>query len=419
MSQTPLNLVIIGNGHYATGITNISGKRTTDKDLGVLLPAALALREAGLVGDISIAGRDGSKFDQLAPRLRQIQDICGWNTKVSTYPKTRKEVPDAYRDALHEIAKPAAALIAVPDHQHVPVMQTCIEHGVPFLIVKPAVTSLASLYELLDRLKQQPLPAWVDYHKVYDLANLVLRQDLQAGRYGPVQHILSKMTQRRDMLDIYGRWFTSDAPPNINHYLGSHYIHMTAYLTGAEPLDVRATAQYGWAQQQLERDIADLIQTQVRWRSPDGSAFTSYHIAGWADPRETAGMTYQQLHLICERGHIDSDQRDRGFQTVLSGQGTAIRNPYFFNLVPRPGGAVTMDDQYGYTSVKTFVEAVLHFYQTGTIPEIWDQQYPTLAESQRVTAILEAADLSLSQGSAVVKVTRDNERYRLSPASAT
>lgn len=411
MNTPRLNLVIIGNGHYATGITSISGKRTTDKDLGVLLPAAFALRAAGLVDQIALAGRNGSKFDQLAPRLAQIKQMTGWDTSVKTYPKTRTTYEEAYLDALHEMPKPMAALIAVPDHQHVPIMDRCIEFGVPFLIVKPAVTRLDALYGLLDRLKTQPIPAWVDYHKVYDLANLCLRDDLRQGRYGAVQHVLSKMTQRRDMLDIYARWFDSSEPPNINHYLGSHYIHMTGYLTGAEPLDVRATAQYGLAQQKLERDVADLIQTQVRWRNQDGTTFTSYHIAGWADPQETSAMTYQQIHLICERGHIDSDQRDRGMQSVLSNQGPAVRNPYFFNMVPRADGQVSLDDQYGYVSIKSFVQAVQQFVLSGKIPSEWDHQFPTLTESTRVTAILEAADHSLANGSSVVPIQRVGDRY--------
>ena len=42
--MTKPNVIIIGNGHYATGLTSISEKKVTDKDRGILLPSALFMQ---------------------------------------------------------------------------------------------------------------------------------------------------------------------------------------------------------------------------------------------------------------------------------------------------------------------------------------------------------------------------------------
>ena len=409
-----INVLIIGSGHYATGVTVLSNVRQTDKDRGVLLPAVLALQSAGLVGEIGIAARDGQKLQSVATRLTEWKSRFGWNDSIRLYPRGSEIDGRAYLTALAEMPRPCVALIAVPDFLHREVMENCIEAVVPFLVVKPAVTQLSDLYYLLDRLKQKPVLAMVDYHKVFDEANILIREEYRAGEYGKIQHAMSFMTQRRDMLQIFRRWLQGNAPPNVNHYLGSHYIHMVGYITGAEPVDVRATAQTGVAAKLLGReDVADVIETHVRWRDEQGTLFSSYHVSGWSDPHETESMTYQELHMVCENGHIDSDQRYRGFRKVISGSGYSAPNPYFFSLAKGPGGNVGLDGKYGYLSVKTFIENCRDVYNGATHLQGLDDVLPTLLESEKVTAVLEAADLSLATGCQVVKIVRRHGRYAL------
>ena len=280
------------------------------------------------------------------------------------------------------------------------------------MVVKPAVTNLNDLYYLLDKLDSSPVLAMVDYHKVYDDANVMLKAEYQSGVYGNLQHFSSLITQRRDMLEIFGRSFNAENPPNINHYLGSHYIHMVGFITDAEPIDVRAISQMGVADKMLATDgVADIIETQIRWRDKSANIFTSYHISGWNDPSESESMTYQEIHLLCENGHIDSDQRYRGFRKVISGEGYSVPNPYFFNLNKGPGGS-SIDTKYGFLSVKTFLETCLDVHAGKISLEELHGRLPTLRESESVTAILEAADRSLLNNSCVVKIERKDNKYR-------
>lgn len=404
----PLNLVIIGSGHYVTGETVLSGNKQTDKDFGVLFPSALYLRERGWVGRIALCGQDGGKFARIRDKVAPWHSELGFDVAFESYPAPGESDSKSYLRALDEMPKPCVALIAVPDELHVEVMTACVERDIPFLVVKPAVTRLDDFYGIRSRLKGKDLLAMVDYHKVYDEANLLIRDDLAQGSYGRVHHISSLMSQRRDMIEIYQRWLRKNPHSNINHYLGSHYIHLTGFLTGAVPIDVRATAQYGYIRKKFGLDVADTIQTQIRWRTPQDYVFSSYHIAGWTDPPQTESMTYQEMHLMTENGHVFSDQRFRGTRKVLAGAGMQAPNPYFFNFTKSLLGGWNLETKYGYQSVKNFVELAL------TDPRQREGLLlPTFAESEHVTAILEAADLSLQKDSAVVTLKRTGDRLVL------
>ena len=178
---------------------------------------------------------------------------------------------------------------------------------------------------------------------------------------------------------------------------------MVGFITGAKPLNVRAIGQCGVAKEEYKIDVHDLIETQVEWEAKDGSRFVSYHLAGWADPKETSTMTYQEIHLIGTEGHIESEQRFRGYETVLVGKGHEITNPYFFNLNKGIDGKLDLDSKYGFKSIKTFIKAALEV-SNGEKIEKFDKYLPTTTESQRVTAILEAADKSLANNSAVIQI---------------
>ena len=407
-----INVLIIGAGHYATGTTSLTGLKSTDKDLGVLLPSVLALKQEGLVGKVGLVATDGTKIAKVRRDWSARGEQFFPSVDFECYPAEGVINTEAYLDALKSMPRPCAALIAVPDHMHKTIMLACIDEGVHFLVVKPAVTNLRDLYEVLDVLGHKQVFGMVDYHKVFDEANILLRAEYQQGCYGKFQHVTSLMTQRRDMLDIYSHQLSSNSTTNINHYLGSHYIHMVGFITGAKILDVRATAQFGVAEKMLKRTgIADLVETQIRWQDKSGSVFTSYHISGWSDPSETESMTFQELHLICEKGHVDSDQRYRGFRKVISGEGYSALNPYFFNLAKDSLGRLGLYNKYGFVSVQTFLESCIGFIQgIVTLPEL-DERLPTLKESVSVTAALEAADLSLSNDSRVVVVRSDGDRY--------
>lgn len=398
-----INVLIIGNGHYATGLTPLEGQ--TDKDWGVILPSILELRRQGLVRQIAIAGKNGSKFVRLDKKIKMMSKKFGWDSHITFYPKNNKVDERAFIKALRDLPKPLAVIIAVPDFLHKPTILASIENGSHFLVVKPIVTKLSDLKEIIKAQKQQPVLGMVDYHKVYDEANLILKENYQNGVFGDLQHIFSKMTQRRDMLKIFGQWIGQHGH-NVNHYLGSHYIHLVSFITGAQPLTVRAMGQRGILQKS-GIDSYDLIETQIEWEAKNKTKFVSYHVSGWNDPSETASMTYQEIHLIGTKGHIESDQRFRGYESTLAEQGQQMINPYFFYLNRGIDGYLDLDSKYGFKSIKTFIKSAIEAENGRTLASL-ENGLPTVKDSLKVTAILEAADQSLNNKSRVIKIKRSN-----------
>lgn len=396
-----INVLIIGNGHYATGSTVLEGEKETDKDWGVVLPSMLELRRQGLVNKIYLAGRNGSKFSELRKKLELMRKKFGWDADIILFPQDNEVKDTAYIDAFRSLPKPAGVVIATPDHLHKEMMLESIRLKNHFMVVKPAVTKLADLEEVIKQQEKAGVLGLVDYHKVYDEANLILKENYEQGKYGDIQHIFTKMTQRRDMLKIFQGWIGEEN--NVNHYLNSHYIHLVGFITKAIPLNVRATCQFGIAQREHNINTPDLIETQIVWRAKNGTKFTSYHVAGWADPSETAAMTYQEIHIIGTKGHVESDQRHRGLETTLFQDGQGIINPYFFHLNKGIDGGPDLEGKYGFKSMKVFIKSALAI-ENGTGVNCFEGFLPTIKESRAVTAILEAADRSLQNNSSIVQI---------------
>jgi len=109
-----------------------------------------------------------------------------------------------------------------------------------------------------------------------------------------------------------------------------------------------------------------------------------------------------------ENGHVFSDQRFRGTRKVLVGTGSQVPNPYFFGLSQGLLGHWGLETKYGYQSVANFIDLAI----TGT-DEHRRFKLPTFEDSEYVTAILEAADMSLSRDSKVISITSHNGRLEL------
>ena len=77
-----------------------------------------------------------------------------------------------YRDTgemLREV-KPDAAVLAVPNHVHVPVGLQCLEHGVHILVEKPLAPSVAEGKQLVDAAAAKNLIVAVGHHRRFDPA---------------------------------------------------------------------------------------------------------------------------------------------------------------------------------------------------------------------------------------------------------
>lgn len=395
-----IDVVVLGSGHYVTGQTSLSPATATDKDRGIVLPSLLYLRSIGKVGKITIVGQSSEKLEKAARALRDDELIGDVDKSFISISSSSSESP--IEEALNVSNASTAVVIALPDHLHKDAILHCVKRRLPFLVLKPAVLSLADFYEVVRNIPFG-LTAMVDYHKVYDQANLLIRDKVESGDVGQVQFVSSVMSQRQVMLELYRRWLGSDKAPNVNHYLGSHYIHLTSKIIGAEPVQVRATQQFAKASKMLGSPVADRIETHVLWRRADGTEASSFHLAGWTDSIHSPYMTRQELEIFGSHGCIRSDQSHRGISIESDFRGSEVPNPYFFGPQKSASGIWDPSGLYGFESISAFVHRAID--GEGAIYDGWA---PTFQDSEMVTSILEGADLSLSQDSAAVSITRNS-----------
>lgn len=402
MSALRPNVLIIGAGHYVTGTIDGHDART-DKDTGVFLPSVLAMRDQGFVHGVWVVGRRGTA-------TRKAVDVCAARLGIDaesilTLPKGSINDETAYAEALRTLPKPLIALIATPDHTHREVIEACIDEAVPFLVVKPALRSLDDHYAVVRRMEEENAFGLVDFHKIYDDANALIRQHLSNQSLGDIYTVLAIHTQRRIMRSAYSRWRMVDRELNVLDYLGSHSVHMVNHWTAARPTGVRASE----SKADGPDAVGDMIRAIVSWKLPDGRPFESIHIAGWCDADESPSMSDQRFVVWGSQGRIESDQGRRGIEVSLTGVPTQSPNPHFFGTAPRPGLSNALDGKYGFESVKTFVQAAILHLEGKRSEGV--TALPTIGSMGPVTAVLEAAAKSRASGGRLVPIALHNEHY--------
>lgn len=391
MRTGPVDVVVLGAGHYVCGYSSALGEESTDKDFGVVLPSLIGLRGAGLVGKISIVGQSPEKATHISSRLSSLRFSSQFELDFQYF--VNDELWNGFHSAVSAGGK-LAAIIALPDHLHLDAIELCKANGIPFLIVKPALTNLSDYYQAIRDLPDH-FVARVDYHKVFDPANRLIVEKVKSGSIGKIAHVQSVMTQKSLMTRIYRRWLDRPDGPNINHYLGSHYIHLTSILSEAVPVSVRAVTG---APKKRIRDRSDLsfVSCHVDWKAPD-QEFSSTHLSGWVDPATSPSMTRQEIRIFGLSGSIESDQAFRGTWMVSEEGGFEIPNPHFFSLMPDISGSLNLSQNYGFESIKSFIDAIIQ-------PNNEVEAPISILQSEKVTAVLEAADKSLAEDSRIVNI---------------
>lgn len=400
MSALRPNVLIIGSGHYVTGTIEGHDART-DKDSGVFLPSILALKEQGLVDQVWVVGRRGTVTRDAVKRC---SIAFGQDAKsVRTLPSIGVTDSYAYAEAIKRLPKPLIALIATPDHTHREVMEACIDASVPFLIVKPALRTLQDHYAIVSQMELTNSFGLVDFHKIYDDANILIRQHILNKSLGDIYTILAIHTQRQIMRSAYARWKEVDERLSVFDYLGSHSVQIVSHWTEARPTGVQANESHSAS----ERRSGDMVRAVVSWELPDGRAFESIHIAGWCDSDESPSMSDQRFLLWGSQGRIESDQGRRGIEISVHGEPTQSPNPHFFSTFARPGLSASLDGKYGYESVKTFVLAASRHLNGQVLTDV--PGMPTVQSMAAVTAVLEAAAQSRARDGSLVRILmRDN-----------
>lgn len=386
--RTPLHVVVIGAGNYVCGRGGAG--------LGTVLPTLAQAQCEGLVGEIHLAATSEESVAALLDKKRELDRVLGFEAGLRVYPRQGRN-PNAYLEALSKVSRPAAALVVVPDHLHCSVGLKVIEAGLHILMVKPLAPTLQEALVLRDAAAAKGLYAAVEFHKRFDEANLIMRQQYEDGRLGSLAYAMVEYSQRRQVRGYFSAWLDK---VNIFQYLGVHYLDLIHFVTKARPIRAMATCQdLGRADGAL-----DAIQALIQWRPESGPDFVSAIMTNWCDPDATSAMSDQKITLVGSKGRYQSDQKHRGVQ-IVDQAGVEDLNPYFSQIYRGRDGVMRVNG-YGPACIRAFLGDALAVAGEACSPADLEATRPTFTQALVSSAVVEAVNRSLAAQGEWVPVAR-------------
>lgn len=389
----PLNVVVVGTGMYVCG-------RGTE-GYGTVIPALCEWKRAGRPGEVIVAGHTAGGVREAEKKIRSLGKRMGVDTAFRYVSGEGAAGRQGYREAFRVIPKPAACIIALPDHMHADAAARAIRSGMHTLVVKPLTPTCRETRALIALQKERGVYCAVEFHKRFDLANLKLRDVVRSGMIGDPLYFLVEYSQRKSVPAKHFRKWVGRT--DIFQYLGVHYVDVIYFVTGARPVRAMALAQKGWLSGR-GIDAYDAIEALIEWRMPSGKRFTSSIITNWVDPESTSAMSDQKIKVVGTKGRFESDQKRRGIQIVTDTGGIEEPNPYFSSPYGA-AGSVTYQG-YGIDSIRRFLEDVADIEAGRTTVRALEGARPTFAQSLVPAAVLDTVRASIARGGAWVTVER-------------
>lgn len=387
---------MVGTGEYTTGYVH-GAASSSDKGAGVVAVTLFDLRRQGLLGELSMAGTNGTKFPGIRAHLDAAigQRYRDFDTGFTSFPGDEvARDSEAYRAAIAALSPGDIVTVFTPDDTHHAVALAAIEHGCHVLIAKPLVQTVAHHRELIAAAEKHGVLCAMEVHKRWDPIYADARDRIR--KLGSLSHFNAYMSQPKSQLDTFRSWAGKSS--DISYYLNAHHIDFLQWAVGdtARPVAVTALAATGVAS---ERGIPteDSITLATRWEisgtSHQASAlFTSSWIAPKSDVHSQQNFFYQGTE-----GEVRVDQAHRGYELATDADGFSSPNPLFMKYAPDAEGHFAGQQGYGYRSISDFVEAAISVNSGATNAADWHSRLASASSTLPVTTILEAGRQSLDQ----------------------
>lgn len=269
-----------------------------------------------------------------------------------------------------------AVAIATPARTHYDLARRALQSGKHVLVEKPLAMSAAQCEDLMALASPQRLTLMVGHTFEYNPAVLKIKELIDAGHIGQLYYIYAnRVNLGRVQSDVNALW--SIAP---------HDISIALHLLGAMPVEVSARgACY------LNQQIADVVFLTLTF-----PANVLMHVqASWLDPSKTRRMTIVGSEKMIVYDDVDNEGKVKIYDKGVYRKGDPIYGEFQYRVhsgdihIPR----IDMNEPLA-NECAHFVECVL----TGQTPRTDG------ANGLRTVRVLEAAQRSLEQGGATVKL---------------
>lgn len=392
-----INVLMVGTGEYTTGYV-AGSTAASDKRAGVIGTTLFDLRRRGLVGNLLMAGTNGTKYPEIRRHLqRAIADTYrDMDVQFESFPadSVSRQV-DAYREGLNRLNAGDAVVVFTPDDTHFQITMDAIDRGLHVLVAKPLVKTVEEHSAIIQAAQRKNVLVAMEVHKRWDPIYVDARDRIrQLGQFSFFQ---SYMSQPKSQLQTFKSWAGKSS--DISYYLNSHHIDFSVWACShmARPVCVRASAATGLAQSQ-GMDTEDTITLFVDWENqPSGNRATAIYTASWIAPKSDV-HSQQRFFYMGHEGEVTIDQAHRGYSLASDASGYSSPNPLFMKYTPDAQGYFSGQTGYGYRSIEAFVQAA-HEIRLGLAqPADFNSKLATAQDTLWVTAILEAGRKSLDSG---------------------
>ena len=309
----------------------------------LILPSIYHLQRTGVVGKISICALNTPPLKTLKESPEICQAFPGQS--FTPYPALTeapdKNFPDLFKQVLAKMPPRQAAVVAMPDQFHYPVVKQALLANQNVLCVKPLVLKHAQAVEIEKLAFERGLFVGVEYHKRFDRRSLIAKRQYGLGHFGAFVMGEAKMIEPYYYrLSNFQNWFTVDkTDPFV--YVGCHYVDLVFFITGLKPVEVSVAGVKG----KFPNGNEGYLWANGRVRFENGAILSVTDGLGYPD--DGAGSNEQCLTMFCEgkgkTGMIMHDDQFRGVaHSYLEGIGCASShynyiNPDFYRLVPWEG----------------------------------------------------------------------------------
>lgn len=245
-----------------------------------------------------------------------------------------------------------ASFISVPDSSHYQYIEKFLFHEIPTWIVKPLTDNLQQAINIT-KFKNKDL-LWVDYHKRFDISNMLIKKFVKDNNYGKLLHYTVQYTQPYDLPMSTFTW-TKDT--NVFSYIGCHYVDQLEFLfaKNIKKFAISSLGTKGKVFNEFGNACYDSIIANMILSLKDEHDIICTFQVGWNDPKGTPSKSHQRVELTFENGRIIMDQKERGVEIWDENKLHHI-NPYFFTQSYDSFYDEKIYSGYGYDSIKYFLE---------------------------------------------------------------
>lgn len=379
-----MNILILGAGMYVTG--------RHETGHGVVLSALAQISRRQPIERVLVVARDPDNAKHVAAAAARINAKLGTALRIG-YRTTPGTDLAAEMASLCTQERFDCAIVSTPDHLHGTPLRGLLMSGVPTLVVKPLVPTLAEAQGLLALQEERGVYCAVEFHKRFDESNLYAKRVIGEGQLGRLLYMSIDYSQRIQIpRQIFRGWA---ARSNIFQYLGVHYVDLIHFLTGFLPRRLTAFGTRGLLAKE-GIDTFDSIHVMIEWAGPtmQDEPLLSHHNSNWIDPDSNSAMSDQRFKIVGTQGRIECDQRNRGIELVRENAGVALINPYYADFLPDPDGGLEFQG-YGLKSIACFIDDVSELACGETSLKQLETMRPSLRQALVSTAVIDAVNRAL------------------------